>query len=45
MRNRDKLHFLVGSGADINLVKSYKLLETDEFEPKDRVRIKCKKDP
>jgi hypothetical protein len=36
-----KLHFLVDSGADISLVKSYKLLGTDEVEPKDRVRIKC----
>jgi hypothetical protein len=40
-----KLHFLVDSGADVSLVKSYKLLATDEFEPKDRVPIKCKKDP
>jgi len=36
-----KLHFLVDSRADISLVKSYKLLGTDEFEPKDRVSIKC----
>jgi len=28
-----KLHFLVDSIADINLVKSYKLLGTNEFEP------------
>ena len=35
-----KLHFLVDSGADISLVKSYKLLGTAEFEPKDRVRVK-----
>jgi len=34
-----KLHFLVDSRADISLVKSYKLLGTAEFEPKDRVRI------
>jgi hypothetical protein len=37
-----KLHFLVDSGTDISLVESYKLLGTDEFEPKDRVRIKCR---
>jgi hypothetical protein len=35
-----KLHFLVDSGADISLIKSYKLLETAEVEPKDRVRVK-----
>ena len=35
-----KLHFLVDSGADISLVKSYKLLGTAEFEPNDRVRVK-----
>jgi hypothetical protein len=35
-----KLYFLVESGADISLVKSYKLLGIAEFEPKDRVRIK-----
>jgi len=28
-----KLHFLLDSRADINLVKSYKLLGKDEFEP------------
>ena len=28
------------SGADISLVKSYKLFGTAEFEPKDRVRVK-----
>jgi len=32
---------LVDSGANISLVKSYKLLGTDEFWPKDRVRINC----
>jgi hypothetical protein len=37
---RDKLYFLVDSGADISLVKGRKLLETTEFEPKDRVRVK-----
>ena len=35
-----KLYFLVDSGADISLVKSYKLLGTAEFEPKDRVRVR-----
>jgi hypothetical protein len=35
-----KLHFCVDSRADISLVKSYKLLEAAEFEPKDRVRVK-----
>jgi len=35
-----KLHFLVDSGADISLVKSYKLLGTAEFESKDRARVK-----
>jgi hypothetical protein len=35
-----KLYFLVDSGADISLVKSYKLLGPAEFEPKDRVRVK-----
>ena len=35
-----KLHFLVDSGTDISLVKSYKLLGTAEFDPKDRVRVK-----
>jgi len=34
-----KLYLLVDSGADISLVKSYKLLGTAEFEPKDRVRV------
>lgn len=36
-----KLHFLADSWTNISLVKSYKLLGTDECEPKDRVRIKC----
>ena len=40
MSQGHKLHFLVDSGADISLVKSYKLLRTAEFEPKDRVRVK-----
>jgi transposase InsO family protein len=31
---------LVDSGADISLVKSYKLLGTAEFEPKERVRVR-----
>jgi hypothetical protein len=31
---------LVDSGADISLVKSYKLLGSAEFEPKDRIRVK-----
>jgi hypothetical protein len=31
----------VDSGADISLVKSEKLLGTAEFEPRDRVRVKC----
>ena len=35
-----KLHFLVDSGADIGLVKSYKFLGKAEFKPKDRVRVK-----
>jgi len=35
-----KLYFLVDSGADISLVKSYKVLGTAEFEPKDRVCVK-----
>jgi len=35
-----KLHFLVDSGADISLVKSYKLLGTAEFKPKDGVHVK-----
>jgi len=35
-----KLYFLVDSGADISLVKSYKLLGTADFEPKDRVGVK-----
>ena len=35
-----KLYFLVDSGADISLVKSYKLLGTAEFEPKERVCVK-----
>jgi len=35
-----KLHFLVDSGSDVTLVKSYKLLGTAEFEHKDRVRVK-----
>jgi len=35
-----KLYFVVDSGAYINLVKSYKLLGSAEFEPKDRVRVK-----
>ena len=34
-----KLYFLVDRWADISLVKSYKLLGTAEFEPKDRVCI------
>ena len=34
-----KVYFLVDIGADISLVKSYKLLGTAEFEPKDRVRV------
>jgi len=40
MSQEHKLHFLVDSGPDIRLVKSYKLLRTAEFEPKDRVRVK-----
>jgi len=35
-----KLHSLVDSRADVSLVKSYKLLGTSEFEPKDRLRVK-----
>jgi len=35
-----KLYFLVDSGADISLVKSYKLLGKAEFESKERVRVK-----
>jgi hypothetical protein len=35
-----KLYFLVDSGADISLVKNYKLLGTAEFEPKNRVCVK-----
>jgi hypothetical protein len=35
-----KLNFLVDSGADISLGKSYKLLGTAEFEPKYRVCVK-----
>jgi len=35
-----KLHFLVDSGVHISLIKSYKLLGTAEYEPKDRVRVK-----
>ena len=31
-----RLYFLVDSGTDISLVKSYKLLGTAEFEPKGR---------
>jgi hypothetical protein len=34
------MYFLVDSGADINLVKSEKLLSTAEYEPRDRVRVK-----
>jgi len=34
-----KLHFLVDSGADISLVKGYKLLWIAEFEPKEGVRV------
>ena len=40
MSQGHELHFSVDSGADISLVKSYKLLGTAEFEPKDRVRVK-----
>ena len=40
MSQSHKLYFLVESGADISLVKSYKLLGTDELEPKDWVRVK-----
>ena len=40
MSQERKLHFLVDSGADISLVKSYKLLGTAEFEPKNRVQVK-----
>ena len=36
-----KLHFLVDSGADISLVKSYKFLRAAEFQPKDSVSVKC----
>jgi hypothetical protein len=35
-----KFYLLVDSGADISLVKNYKLLGTAEFELKDRVRVK-----
>jgi hypothetical protein len=35
-----KLYFLIDSRADIGLVKSYTLLGTAEFEPKNRVRVK-----
>jgi len=40
-----KLQFLVDSGTDISLVKSYTLLGTAEFEPKDRVRVKSVEGP
>jgi len=35
-----KLHPLLDSGAGISFVKSYKLLGTAEFEPRDRERVK-----
>jgi hypothetical protein len=35
--NGDKLYFLVDSGADISLLRSKRLLNTAEFEPRDRV--------
>ena len=40
MSQEHKLYFLADSGADVSLVKSYQLLGTPEFEPKDRVRGK-----
>ena len=40
VRQGHKLYFLVDSRADISLVKSYKMLGTGEFEPKDRVCVK-----
>ena len=36
----DKLFFLVDSGADISPIRGKRLLETTEFEPRDRVRAK-----
>ena len=35
-----KVHLLAHSGANISLLKSWRLLGTVEFEPRDRVRVK-----
>jgi hypothetical protein len=42
--NGEKLQLLVDSSADISLLKSRRLLETAEFEPRDRVRVKIIED-
>ena len=44
MGNGEKLQLLVDIGADISLLKSRRLLETAEFEPRDRVRVKIIED-
>ena len=38
--NGEKLQLLVDIGADISLLKSRRLLETAEFEPRDRLPVK-----
>jgi hypothetical protein len=36
-----KLRFLLDTGAEISLIKSPKLIGTTEFDPSQRVRVKC----
>jgi predicted aspartyl protease len=35
------LRFLLDTGAEVSLIKSPKLISTTEFDPSERVRVKC----
>jgi hypothetical protein len=39
--NCGRLRFLLDTGAEVSLIKSPKLICTTEFDPSDRVRVKC----
>jgi hypothetical protein len=36
-----RLRFLLDTGAEINLIKSPKLVGTTEFDPSQKMRVKC----
>jgi hypothetical protein len=40
-REEEGLIFLLDTGTDVSLLKGSKLIGTAEFNPEDRVRVKC----